>query len=144
MPCCFSFFNSTARVPLTTHRLVTPLPHIQPVSNDIHSSSLISNKRKRHKNIKAINTTTSPSILFLVSIVIVRKHPQAKTKKNIFPWNFKTSSYSHPNPKVKNLLHLVLKYIFKISNSMMGIILSWIYSIHSNSSMFVEFFKIIN
>jgi hypothetical protein len=39
---------------------------------------------------------------------------------------------------------LVLKYIFKFSNCMMGIILSQIYSIHSNFSMFVEFFKIID
>ncbi len=39
---------------------------------------------------------------------------------------------------------LVLKYIFKILNSMMNIILSQIYSIHSNFSMFVEFSKIID
>ncbi len=39
---------------------------------------------------------------------------------------------------------LVFKYIFKISNSMMGIILLRMYSIRSNSSMFVEFFKIID
>ncbi len=40
------------------------------------------------------------------------------------------------------LTTLVLKYIFKISNSMMGIILSWIYSICSNSSTFVGFFTL--
>ncbi len=39
---------------------------------------------------------------------------------------------------------LVLNYIFKISNSMMNIILSQLYSIHSNFSMFVGFFKIID
>ncbi len=39
---------------------------------------------------------------------------------------------------------LVLKYIFKISNSMTSIILSQIYSICSKSSMFIEFFKIID
>jgi len=39
---------------------------------------------------------------------------------------------------------LVLMYIFKISNYVKNIILSWIYSICSNFSMFVEFFKIID
>jgi hypothetical protein len=39
---------------------------------------------------------------------------------------------------------LVLKYIFKFSNSMIGIILSQIYSICSKSSMCIEFFKIID
>ncbi len=39
---------------------------------------------------------------------------------------------------------LALKYIFKISNFMIGIILSRICSICSNSSMFIGFFKIID
>ncbi len=39
---------------------------------------------------------------------------------------------------------LLFKYIFKISNSMMNIIWPQIYSIHSNSSMFVRIFKIID
>jgi hypothetical protein len=39
---------------------------------------------------------------------------------------------------------LVWKYIFNFSNFMMGNILSQIYSIHSNFSMFVGFFKIID
>ncbi len=39
---------------------------------------------------------------------------------------------------------LILKYIFRISNFLMGIILSWIYSICSNFSIPVEFFKIID
>jgi hypothetical protein len=39
---------------------------------------------------------------------------------------------------------LVLKYIIKFSNSMMGIILLQIYYIHSNFSMFVGFSKIID
>jgi hypothetical protein len=38
---------------------------------------------------------------------------------------------------------LVLKYLFKLSNFVMSIILSQIYSICSKSSMFIEFFKII-
>ncbi len=47
------------------------------------------------------------------------------------------------HPKIPSTT-LVLKYIFKISNSMMGIILSQLYSIHSKFSMFVEFFKVID
>jgi len=39
---------------------------------------------------------------------------------------------------------LVLKYIFKIPNFVMGIILSQIYSICSKFSMFVGFFEIID
>ncbi len=39
---------------------------------------------------------------------------------------------------------LVLKYIFKISNSMTSITLSQIYFIPSKFSMFVENFKIID
>ncbi len=38
---------------------------------------------------------------------------------------------------------VVLKCIFKFSNSMTSIILSQVYSIHSNSLMFIDFFKII-
>jgi len=49
------------------------------------------------------------------------------------------------HPKIPSTT-LVLKYIFKISNSMMGIILSQsqIYFIHLNFLMFVENFKIID
>jgi len=47
------------------------------------------------------------------------------------------------HPKIPSTT-LVLKYIFKSSNSITCVILSWIYSIRSNSSMFFEFFKIIN
>jgi len=39
---------------------------------------------------------------------------------------------------------LLFKYIFKFSNFMMNIIWSQIYSIHSNFSMFVGIFLIIN
>ncbi len=39
---------------------------------------------------------------------------------------------------------LLFKYIIKFSNSMTNIIWSQIYSIHSNSSMFVRIFKIID
>ncbi len=39
---------------------------------------------------------------------------------------------------------VLFKYIFKFSNSMMGIIWSQIYSIHLNSLMFVGIFKIID
>jgi len=39
---------------------------------------------------------------------------------------------------------LIFNYIFKFSNSMMDIIWSQIYSIHSNFSMFVGIFKIID
>jgi hypothetical protein len=42
------------------------------------------------------------------------------------------------------LTSLVLKYIFKISNFVMGIILSLTYSIGSNFSMLVGFLKINN
>ncbi len=38
---------------------------------------------------------------------------------------------------------LVLKYVFKFSNSMTNTILSQIYSTHAKILMFVEFFKII-
>jgi hypothetical protein len=92
------------RVPLTPHCLIAPLPHIQPVSINIHSSSLIPNKRKQHKNIKAINSTAFPSLLFVVSIAVMRKQPQPKTGENILLSNPKTSSCSHPNPKVNFLL----------------------------------------
>jgi hypothetical protein len=47
------------------------------------------------------------------------------------------------HPKIPSTT-LVLKFIFKISNSVMSIILSWIYYIRSKSSMFIEFFKIID
>ncbi len=107
MPCCSSFFSSTARVPSTLHRLATSLSHIQQVSSNIHSSSLIPNKRKRHKNIKVINTTASPSLLFVVFVVVMHKYPKSKTRENVFLWNLKTYSCSHPNPKVKNLLQKV-------------------------------------
>jgi arginine/lysine/ornithine decarboxylase len=53
------------------------------MSNNIHTNSLIPNKRKRHKNIKAINTTASPSLLFLASIDVVCKHLQSKTRENV-------------------------------------------------------------
>ncbi len=39
---------------------------------------------------------------------------------------------------------LIMKCIFKFSNFVTNIILSRIYSIHSNSSMLVEFFKIMD
>ncbi len=39
---------------------------------------------------------------------------------------------------------LFFKYVFKFSNSVMGIIWSQIYSIHSNFSMFIGNFKIID
>jgi hypothetical protein len=42
------------------------------------------------------------------------------------------------------LTTLLFKYIFKISNSMTRIIWSQIYSIHSNSLLFVGIFKIID
>ncbi len=42
------------------------------------------------------------------------------------------------------LTTLLFKYIFKFSNFVMGIIWSQIYSIHSNSLMFVGIFKIID
>jgi len=89
---------------LAPHCLVAPLLHIQPVSKNIHSTSPIPNKIKQHKNIKAINTSASPSLLSLVSITIVCKHSQLKTGENVLPWNPKTSSCSHLNPKIKNLL----------------------------------------
>jgi hypothetical protein len=47
------------------------------------------------------------------------------------------------HPRIPSTL-LILKYIFKISNFVIGIILSQIYFIHSKSSMFVEVFKIID
>jgi len=84
LPCCSSFFSSTTKVLSTPHYLATPLPHTQPVSSNIHSSSFIPNKRKQHKNIKAINSTTFPSHLFVVSIVVTCKHPQSKIGKNVF------------------------------------------------------------
>jgi hypothetical protein len=42
------------------------------------------------------------------------------------------------------LTTLLFKYIFKISNFMTSIIWSQIYSIHSNSPMFVGIFRIID
>jgi hypothetical protein len=55
----------------------------------------------------------------------------------------------HTPPKKKNHPRippttLVLKYICKFSNSMVSISLSQIYSICSNSSMFVRFLEIID
>ncbi len=43
----------------------------------------IPNIKKRHKNIKAMNTTASPLPLILVSIAIVSKHSQPKTRENM-------------------------------------------------------------
>jgi len=42
------------------------------------------------------------------------------------------------------LTTLLFKYIIKFSNFVMGSIWSQLYSIHSNSSMFVAIFKIID
>jgi hypothetical protein len=66
--------------------LAAPLPHIQPTSSDIHSTILIQNKRKWHKNVNSINTIASPLMFFLVSIVVVCKHYQPKIGKTILPW----------------------------------------------------------
>ncbi len=41
-------------------------------------------KQKQHKNIKAINTTTSPSPFFLVSIVVVVYTPNQNQQKMVF------------------------------------------------------------
>ncbi len=84
LPSYFSFFSSTMKILLTPHCLAAPLLHIQPVSSNIHSSSFIPNLKKRHKNIKAINTTTSPSLRFLVSITVMRKHLSQKHEKTFF------------------------------------------------------------
>jgi hypothetical protein len=72
------------------------------VSTPTHSSQI---KENNIKTSKTINTTAVSLLLFLVSIVIMHKHPLPKTGENVLPWNPKTSSYSHPNPKVRNLLH---------------------------------------
>jgi hypothetical protein len=50
----------------------------------------------------------------------------------------------HKKSSPKNSMHNPSFDIFKISNYVKNIILSWIYSICSNFSMFVEFFKIID
>jgi hypothetical protein len=68
---------------MAPHRFAIPLPHIQPVFNIVHSISLIPNFKKQHKNIKAINTTTSLSLLFIVSIAIMNKHSKPKTTENV-------------------------------------------------------------
>jgi hypothetical protein len=47
------------------------------------------------------------------------------------------------HPKIPSTT-LLFKYIFKISNFVMGIIWSQIYSIHSKFSIFVGIFKIID
>jgi hypothetical protein len=82
------------------------------VFSNIHSSSLIPNKRKWQKT---INTTASPSPFFRVSIVVVRLHPQLKARESVFPYNPKISPRSHPNPKVKKLLkcNLFVPWFFR-------------------------------
>ncbi len=134
--CCCSFIHSIMRILLAPHRLAAPLPHIQLVSNIIHTSSFIPNKRKRHKNIKAINTITPPSLLFLVSNVVMRKHPQLKTRENVLPWNPKTSSCSHPNPKVINLL----QHIIVVLQTHWGKPISFSYLLFNISKYLVLFF----
>jgi hypothetical protein len=47
------------------------------------------------------------------------------------------------NPRIPSTIWL-LEYRFKLSNFVMGIIWSQIYSIDSNSSMFVRIFKLID
>jgi hypothetical protein len=47
------------------------------------------------------------------------------------------------HPKIPSIT-LVLKCVFKFSNFVTGIILLWIYSIHSKNLMFVKIFKIID
>jgi hypothetical protein len=72
------------KTPPTPPCLVAPSPHVQPMSNNIHSISLIPSKRKQHKNIKAINTTASPSPFFLVSIVVIIYNLDKKQEKTFF------------------------------------------------------------
>jgi hypothetical protein len=55
--------------------------------------------------------------------------------------------YHTPQKKLHPIvpsITLVLKYIFNFSNFVTNIILSWIYFVCSNSSMFVDFFKNFN
>jgi hypothetical protein len=88
--CCSYFFRSTTRFSLTTLCLAIPLPHNQPMSNNIHSSTLIPNKRKWRKNIQAIKTIASPLVLFFISIAVMCKHSQLKIGKTVFFQNPKT------------------------------------------------------
>jgi hypothetical protein len=72
------------RTPSIPPCLATSSPRVQPMSNNIHSSQLIPNKRKQHKNIKAINTTASPSPFFLVSIVIIVVYTPNQKQEKVF------------------------------------------------------------
>jgi hypothetical protein len=105
MLCYFSFFHPASKFLPTTLHLAIPLPHNQPMSNNIHSNILIPNFNKEHKNIKAIKTTKFPLVFFLISITVVCKHSLSKIGETIFLQNPKTLFCSHANLKVKNLLH---------------------------------------
>jgi hypothetical protein len=54
----------------------------------------------------------------------VYKHSQPKTSENVLPWNPKTSSYSHPNPKVKKLLQWCQKNMSLLAQDMESNILN--------------------
>jgi hypothetical protein len=78
--------NLPARTPSTPPCLATSLAHVQPMSNNIHSNPFIPNIKKKHKNIKATNTTTCPSPFFLISVVVVVNYtPNQKTRESVSP-----------------------------------------------------------
>jgi hypothetical protein len=66
--CCSSFYRSIAKNLPATLYFAAPLPHSHPTSNNIHNNIQNPNKRKRHKDFNAINTTTSPLMFFPISM----------------------------------------------------------------------------